>query len=247
MKFLTLLVVLCFSEVAVSSSFCGQWDTTTSGPYILYNNLWGESGATGSQCTSLSSISGTDIAWKTTWNWSGGSGVKSFANVALNSGLNKQISAIKSIPSTWQWGYSYPGSIVSDVAYDIWTSSSAGGTSKYEIMIWLANYNAGPISANYDSSGKPVALTTVTIGGISYKLYEGTVSTWTVYSYVAQSTVTSFSADLKTFFTDLSNRGFVASSQYITALQAGTEPTSGGTSASQASFTTTKYSSVIDV
>ena len=28
------------------------------------------------------------------------------------------------------------------MAYDIFTSSTSGGKSEYEIMVWLANYNA---------------------------------------------------------------------------------------------------------
>jgi len=248
MKFLTLLVVLCIVEIAVvSTSFCGQYATQTSGDYVLENNLWGESGGSGAQCTSLTSTSGTDIAWSTSWYWSGGSGVKSFANAYLNVGLNKQISAITSIPTTWAWGYSYSGSIVGDVAYDIWTSSTSGGANQYEIMIWLANYNTQPVATSYTAAGVAVPITTVTIGGTSYKLYEGPVSSWLTYTYIAQSTITSFSADLKPFFTDLGNRGYVSSSQYITALQAGTEATTGGTSSSEAKFTTTKYTAVITV
>lgn len=44
---------------------------------------------------------------------------------------------------------------MADVAYDMFTSSSAGGSATNEIMIWLANYNAGPISSSYNSAGQP--------------------------------------------------------------------------------------------
>jgi uncharacterized protein YbbC (DUF1343 family) len=43
-------------------------------------------------------LSGTTVAWKTTWKWVGGNGVKSYTNMQLNSGLNKKLSAISSIP-----------------------------------------------------------------------------------------------------------------------------------------------------
>lgn len=46
--------------------------------------------------------------------------------------------------------------MVADVAYDLFTSASSGGSAAYEIMIWLANINAGPISATYNSAGQPV-------------------------------------------------------------------------------------------
>lgn len=59
-------------------------------------------------------------------------------------------------------------SIVANVAYDIFTSSTATGSAEYEIMIWLAALGgAGPIS----SAGSPVA--TPTIAGVSWSLYSG--------------------------------------------------------------------------
>jgi hypothetical protein len=57
--------------------------------------------------------------------------------------------------SSWTWSTSYSGSIVADVAYDLFTSATSGGANAYEIMIWLANYNAGPISYSYGSNGQP--------------------------------------------------------------------------------------------
>lgn len=57
----------------------------------------------------------------------------------------------------WQWSLSNED-IVADVAYDLFTSWSPGGSNVNEIMIWLANINAGPISANYDAEGAvPIA------------------------------------------------------------------------------------------
>ena len=81
------------------SSHCGQWDTVTAGSYTMFLDLWGASGATsGQQCSQLVSLSGSTISWKTTWTWVGGTGVKSFSNIQLNQGINKQLSAIKSMP-----------------------------------------------------------------------------------------------------------------------------------------------------
>ena len=60
------------------------------------------------------------------------------------------------LQTTWTWSYDLSGSYVLDVAYDLFTSSTAGGSGENEIMVWLANYNAGPIASSYDASGKPV-------------------------------------------------------------------------------------------
>lgn len=248
------------------ASFCGQWDSQVTGSYTVYNDLWGEAEASsGSQCTTINSLSGNTLAWETEWTWAGGSSsVKSFANAAY-SFTAKQLSSIGSIPTTWKWRYvpfffffsssdicrsicyisqfvarltliaaSYTGSnIDGDVAYDLFTSSSASGSNEYEIMIWLAALGgAGPIS----STGSAVA--TVTIGGVSWSLYSGPNGSTTVYSFVASSEQTNFSGDLIDFFQYLEeNEGF-NSSQYLLSIQAGTEPFTG----SGAQLTTTAYS-----
>lgn len=46
---------------------------------------------------------------------------------------------------------------MADVAFDLFTASTPTGANVNEIMVWLANYNAGPISAQYGSDGKPTA------------------------------------------------------------------------------------------
>lgn len=214
------------------ATFCGQWDSQTVGNYIVYNNLWGESSGTGSQCTTVDSISGNTLAWHTSWSWSGGQySVKSYAN-AVVSFTKKALSSISSIPSTWKWTYT-GSNMVADVAYDMFTSSSASGSAEYEVMIWLAALGgAGPIS----STGSPIA--TVTIAGTSWKLYKGPNGSMTVFSFVASSSVASFSGDLKAFFSYLISSQGLSSSQILQSIGAGTEPFVG----SNAVLTTSAYS-----
>lgn len=57
--------------------------------------------------------------------------------------------------ATWRWSQSSSGTVVANIAYDLFTSTTSGGANVNEIMIWLANYNAGPISAVYNSDGTP--------------------------------------------------------------------------------------------
>lgn len=156
---------------------------------------------------------------KLRWTWEGGSSVKSFANVALDF-TSEKLSSFSKIVATWSWSYSYSGTMVSDVAFDMFTSSSADGDSEYEIMVWLAAYgDAGPIS----STGE--AIHTVTLGGYAFKLYSGSNGDTTVYSFVAEETISDFYADLMTFFTYLIGEDLISSSQYLTTIEAGTEPT----------------------
>ncbi|KIP09317.1 glycoside hydrolase family 12 protein [Phlebiopsis gigantea 11061_1 CR5-6] len=227
-----------------TSSHCGQWDTVTASQYELLLDLWGESGATsGSQCSNLVSLSGSTISWKTTWTWTGGSGVKSFSNIQLNTGVNTQLSAISSMPTVWQWSQSSSGTIVADVAYDLFTSNTAGGSNTNEIMIWLANFNAGPISYTYGSNGQPVPVASnLSLAGHTWNLYSGSNGANAVWSFLPTSgTITSFSGDLKTFFDYLTENEGISTSQYLVTAQAGTEPTSGS-----ATLTTSAYSLAIN-
>ncbi|KAL5339075.1 concanavalin A-like lectin/glucanase domain-containing protein [Aspergillus crustosus] len=241
MKFLALTLASLASAASISSStlnrradFCGQWDTVTSGDLILYNNLWGQDNAdSGSQCTGLDSGSGNTIAWHTSWSWSGGQyNVKSFANAAYQFTAT-QLTSLSSIPTTWDWEYTSGTGVVANVAYDLFTTSAPGGDSEYEIMIWLAALGgAGPIS----STGSAIA--SVTLGGVSWNLWYGLNGNMQVYSFVASSTTESFSADLVDFVNYLEDSQGFPSSQYLTHVQAGTEPFVG----SDASFVTSSYS-----
>jgi len=120
---------------------------------------------------------------------------------------------------------SYTGTnVVADVAYDAFLSStdSTTATHAYEIMIWLgALGGAEPIG--YWSGA---IASSISIGGVEWNLYKGT-NNWLVYSFVASSEQTSFSGDIKAFFTYLINNEGVPSSYYLQAIGAGTEPFTG--------------------
>ncbi|KAK0441402.1 glycoside hydrolase family 12 protein [Armillaria borealis] len=220
------------------SVLSGQWDTESEvcRRFILENNLWGMSAATsGSQTSQVTATNGNTIAWHTTYTWQGGNfNVKSYANLDLRVGLGKSISSISSIPVTWTWSYSSASSgLVADVSYDLWLSNvaSSGGassTSTYEVMIWLSTRGgAGPAGSQ---------IGTATINGVTWKLFQGTVSTWTVYSFVAPNEITNFNSDLKPFLTYLtSNRG-VPSSQFLVQAQGGTEPFIGSATLSTSAY-----------
>ncbi|OAL04874.1 endoglucanase A precursor [Phaeosphaeriaceae sp. SRC1lsM3a] len=221
------------STVQKRADYCGQWDSQVTGSYTIYNNLWGKADATsGSQCTGVDSLSGSTLKWHTKWTWAGGPGhVKSYANVVTKIS-QKALSSIKSLPSTWTWTYS-GSNIIANVAYDLFTSSTASGSAEYEIMIWLAALGgAGPISA----TGSPVA--TVTLAGTSWKLYNGKNGQMNVFSFVATNEVKSFKGDLMEFANYLTSKQGMPKSQILQSAGAGTEPFSG----SNAVLTTSAYS-----
>lgn len=90
-----------------ATTMCGNWGTVATAGYTVYHNNWGAGQASsGSQCTTFNSVSSAkSFSWTTSWTWAGGAGqVKSYSNVALEN-VNKKLSTIKTIPSTWTWRY----------------------------------------------------------------------------------------------------------------------------------------------
>ena len=119
----------------------------------------------------------------------------------------------------------------------MFTGTSASASASYEVMVWLASYGgAGPIS----SSGSPVA--TPTIAGYTWNLFEGPNGATTVFSFVAQSNIQSFSGDLKDFFDYLISNESLSSSQILQSIGAGTEPFTG----SDAVLTTQSYTTSVE-
>ncbi|KAM0345594.1 hypothetical protein ACHAPU_006247 [Fusarium lateritium] len=217
-----------------ATTWCDSFGSVQTAGYTVYHNNWGRGDATsGSQCTTFSSYKSGSFSWSTKWSWAGGDiHVKSYSNVALE-GINKKISAIKSIPSKWTWRYTGTN-MVSDVAYDLWLAPSVGAANKYEIMIWVGSYGgAGPIS---DHGSTPLA--TLNLNGAQWKLFRGPNGDTTVYSFVATKNQGNFEGDLLPFLTYLTKSQGVPSSYVATSFQAGTEPFVG----SDCTFATSAYS-----
>jgi len=109
-----------------------------------------------------------------------------------------------------------------------------------EIMIWMANINAGPISYMYDAEGQAVPIAKgLSLAGQTWDLYSGYNGVNQVYSYLLTDggVLQSFNADIFPFITYLIDNEGVGSSQYLTTAQGGTEAISG-----TGTFTTSAYS-----
>jgi xyloglucan-specific endo-beta-1,4-glucanase len=122
----------------------------------------------------------------------------------------------------------------------MFTSSTATGADEFEIMVWLAAIGgAGPIST---TGSTPID--TPTIGGHAWNLFSGPNGATTVYSFVAQNEITSFSGDLKLFLTYLTTiGGSFTAGQYVLSIGAGTEPFVG----TDAVLTVSAYSCVFNL
>jgi len=91
------------------------------------------------------------------------------------------------------------------------------------IRVGKADLAPGPISASYNAAGNPVSIATPTVAGYDFSLYKGSNGAQTVYSFVGSSNITSFSGDVRDFFTYLISSESFDSSQYLVSVGAGTE------------------------
>ncbi|KAK0494833.1 endocellulase [Armillaria luteobubalina] len=233
----SLLVLSALAAVASCQTLSGQYDCTTGGEYSLCQNLWGKNSGVGSQTSTLISTSGNNISWTTTWNWQNNpNNVKSYANVLSATSKGKQLAAITHAPTTWNWSYlSESSGIRADVSYDIWFGVAPSGTaattsSSYEIMIWLSGLGGiQPVGSQITSN--------TAVAGHTWNVWRGPNANWQVISFVATSEIRDFNVDLKDFFNYLVAQQGVPSTQYVQAIQSGTEPFTGS-----AQLMTTSYS-----
>ncbi|KAI0800182.1 concanavalin A-like lectin/glucanase domain-containing protein [Fomes fomentarius] len=216
------LVVLAYLHLQ-AESVSGQTlqgnDCTGAGAYTLCQNLWGAYSGVGSQSTSLYSANGNAVSWETKYTWSNSpNNVKSYPNVYHNTAKGMQLQDVVSASSSWQWNYqSASNDLRADVSYDIWfgvakSGDVASAASSYEIVSGIG----GVVAPNLQ------------LGGHTWNLRHGPNGNWDVFSFItAEGDITDFDADLNDFFQYLVNQQGVAKTQYIQAIQAGTEPFTG--------------------
>ncbi|KAE8366537.1 concanavalin A-like lectin/glucanase domain-containing protein [Aspergillus caelatus] len=236
------LVLATLTATAFSQKeLCAQYDSVSSPPYTVNNNLWGKDSGTGSQCVYIDSLSSSGAAWHTTWTWNGGQGsVKSYSNSGVNF-EKKLVSDVHSIRTDVDWKQDNTN-VNADVAYDLFTAADKNhvtSSGDYELMIWLARYGTiQPIGAKID---------TTTVEGHTWEVWYGTSiqagAEQKTYSFVSATPINSFSGDIKPFFDHLTSKhDFPASAQYLINLQFGTEPFTGG----PVTFTVPKWTATVN-
>jgi xyloglucan-specific endo-beta-1,4-glucanase len=117
---------------------CENGDFIVQGKYYIHNNLWGAATGSGSQCIWGSTLDGSNIAWGTSWNWTGQrDAIKSYAAVVLgwhwgwkvaDIGLPIRLSSIKSACTSWEFDLTHSTHGGTNVSYDIWPFVRAANT-----------------------------------------------------------------------------------------------------------------------
>ena len=239
------LAVLASSVASDPINSCDLFATFQQNKFTLESSAWGAKAGRGAQCITLQQAVGPSISWQVRWNWADNPfDTKSFPNAVIYPGQAQQLSQIVSMKTVWNYKYitSNPSTFKANVVYDIFTSSYPGGPKEYEIMVWLSNFNTGPLKDDY-SAGVPPLLAGVNIDGKTYDLWRGHNEGSTAYSFV-RTDASAMSAirttELLNFVKFLVNNGVVPASQYWLSIGAGSEVFTG-----DAVFTTKAYS--IDV
>lgn len=155
-----------------------------------------------------------------------------YGTCTAGTSLPRQVSALPTVTSSW----SFTGTRSDqqwDAAYDIWFDPTArrdGTVTGTEMMIWLDATGPKPIG---QKTG------TVELGGATWDVWRG-VNGAQVISYVdATPTHQVQDLPLSSFFTDAVMRGVVRPDWYLTSVQAGFEPWTGGAGLDTTGFSVT--------
>jgi hypothetical protein len=214
---------------------CLAQDNVTVGSYVVETNYWNQTGCPGTQCVSINHATG---AFTVTEGPNCDNTVASYPNVLYGSSfgesspgsaLPKQVSALTQVTSSWSFSVGGAATDMFDVAYDIWfcpddTCGPNGFNGGAELMIWLNHPNTtnGGVVATESLDGYSWQLSTAAAGG--------TGNTWTYIAYMIQPPMVTSVTDLNllSFFKDAESRGYIQSSWYLYAVQAGIELRTGG-------------------
>ena len=226
--------------VPAAGQICDPFGSKTvgAGKYLVQNDRWG---ATTTQCvTPFDTGFNVDIAQHT--NNTGPAGYPSilrgcnYGFCTTASPFPAQVSTLGTVRSSWSTkGPTAGGTQQYNTAYDIWfdpTKTNVGRNTGAEMMIWLNRTSwVQPI-------GKPYY--NVNIGGTTWTIWYGKTDL-PVISYVRASPTTTVSnLPIDQFVRDATLRGVVKPTWYLTSVQAGFEPWTGGTGLRTNSFSVTR-------
>jgi len=229
------------AQAATSTLCASQTAPVGGGTYIVQNNEWNSSA---SECVTTDGGADFTVANSAISNSTSGA-PGGYASIyqgchwgnCSSGGLTStpiQVSNLTTGKVTTSWSTAQPGgSNDYDVAYDIWfnqTPTTAGQPNGTELMVWL-NHN-GPVQP----FGSEVA-SNVSIGGHTYNIWEGNMSTWDTVSYTMTSPSTSVSnLDVGQLTQDMVNRGYTKSNWFLIDIEAGFEMWQGGQGLATNSF-----------
>lgn len=211
------------------------------GEYTVQNNEWGSDAAECIRTDGGTGFTVTNSAIHATGGAPGGypSIYKGchWATCTPGSGLPMQVRDIRAGTVTTSWSTVQPdGGSIYNAAYDIWFNREpavTGHPDGAELMIWLNHNGPRHPAGQLVEAGVP-------IGGRSYDVWLGRRGSWHAISYSMTSGTTSVTGlDLHPLIADALSRGYLATSWYLTGVEAGFELWQGGAGLATRSFSVT--------
>lgn len=232
------LVTATAPAAQADTTICEPFGSTTvQGRYVAQNNRWGTSET---QCVSVSDTgfritradgsvptSGAPKSYPSVFNGC------HYTKCSPGTSLPARLSTTSSAPTSISYGY--VGDAVYNASYDIWLDPTPrkDGVNRTEIMVWF--HRAGAVQP----VGSPVG--TATVAGRTWQVWSGNNGGNDVLSFVATSTITSWSFDVMDFVRQAVDRGMARNDWYLTSVQAGFEPWRNGTGLSVNSFSSSVH------
>lgn len=229
MKYLVFLIVLAaMPACAETIETCSPSEKVAVGPYVVQTDYWNKDKCPGVQCVNIDSQTG---GFTVTENTPVCPDVSSYPSIVYGQGwgvvsnqkdLPAQISSIQCVNTSWEFAPTDTGAW--DAAYDIWicpdnNCGPTGFSGGAEIMIWADYLNC---------SGWKDYVGPVTLSGKPWEVWQWDPSFngqhWKYVAYLAKTKVTNvINMDLNAFLKDSVARGFIQSSWYLYAVEAGNE------------------------
>ncbi|TVZ03419.1 hypothetical protein EAS64_23775 [Trebonia kvetii] len=212
----------CKNPVFTTSTLYG---TYTALPYFVANNEWNAGGSGLAQTLDVCAPG----SWSVTAAVNSGSkSVKTYPNVHRDFN-SPAISSLKSVTSTFAESEPAGAPGAYENAYDIWLNGIANPASgSDEVMIWNENHGQIP-------GGSPQG--TVTFDGHAFTVWKGDGN---YFAFVANSTFTSGTLNLRAFFQYLMDKGWIPGNSTLSEVCYGVEVVN--TTGAQETFNVTNFS-----
>ncbi|KAF1962736.1 concanavalin A-like lectin/glucanase [Byssothecium circinans] len=226
------------SKTQKPTQLCGVSDSIvlTDTPWIVFNMFYNSAKAEGTMCTNYESVTSSPrqtIHWSSTTNLASQPSTsnipKGYSFIGLTQNLETRLSAIASIPATYEWTRSNSTAYKGNVCFDFMTSDTKGDSTSsraQELMLWL-NWTGGQLPIGWGEGPK----TTVEgLYGGSWRLFQGVnEDTGIVVSSLLPDVQFEgkFEGDIKDWLLKLVEAGVLTEETYVNVGNAGTEPFHG--------------------
>jgi len=224
------------SLCAEQDCLCGDWDTRSTGEYVIENNVWNKGNINKyEQCVYIEQgHKGVDAGWA--WNWPGLRfdvvaypdiiyGKKPWFPSSTTPLLPNRIAELDCLQADFE--VVQLGSGKGNLSFDLWVTENRSATPESitrEIMIWLSHSGFRPAGSRVDS---------LNLDGYDIEVWQRENHSvtngleWTFFAFVYQSDLTEGPIDLMDYLDFLVDSGYISADEFLAGVDLGNEIVSG--------------------